>query len=223
MSADLATVTRQGAGRQNTSSMKHWGTPKKYVDAVNLMFDGGVDLDPCSNEHSLVEAKVTYQPPSQDGLRQTWHYKKIYVNPPYGNDKESGTTIRHWLERCAHAHYTYGSEVLALVPVAVNTMHWKRHVFTRAQAVCFLYDTRLRFLEAGKDIGKGAPMACAMVYWGQDFGRFYDIFIKHGAVVDIRNLIGQVIGPDRKQASIAPLRNEPTPRKANSNGARPLV
>ena len=62
----------------------------------------------------------------------------------------------------------YGSEVLALVPVATNTRHWKAFVFGAADAVAFLYDTRLRFLVNGKDSGKGAPMSCAMVYWGSD-------------------------------------------------------
>ncbi len=28
------------------------------------------------------------------------------------------------------------------------------------------YDTGLRFLENGYDTGKGAPMACCMIYWG---------------------------------------------------------
>lgn len=54
------------------------------------------------------------------------------------------------------------AQVIALIPVATNTRHWKESVFTRARAVCFLADTRLRFLEAGQDLGKGAPMACAM-------------------------------------------------------------
>lgn len=195
-------VTRKGAGRQNTSTMKHWGTPKKYVDAVMCVFGGSVDLDPCSGKHSLVTARVSYCPPTQDGLKESWRYKTIYVNPPYGNDKENGTTIRHWLERCAHANQTYNAEVLALVPVAANTLHWKRHVFTKARAICFLYDTRLRFLEDGKDTGKGAPMACAMVYWGQNFKRFYDVFIEHGAVVDISNLMGELIGPDRRSPKL---------------------
>ena len=84
--------------------------------------------------------------------------------------------------------------MIALVPVAVNTGHWKSSVFTRAAAVCFLYDTRLKFLENGQYGGKGAPMACATVYWGQNFRKFYKTFIRYGAVVDIRPLIGETIG-----------------------------
>ncbi|MFM8489883.1 MAG: hypothetical protein ACKOCH_26390, partial [Bacteroidota bacterium] len=100
--------------------------------------------------------------------------------------------------RCAHAHEAFNSEVLALVPIAANTTHWKKYVFTKAKAICFLYDTRLRFLENGQDSGKGAPMACAMIYWGDNYAGFYEVFIEHGAVVDISPLIGENIGSDRK-------------------------
>jgi hypothetical protein len=190
------------AGRTvNTLSMS-WGTPKKYVDAVKEVFGGRIHLDPCSNEYSIVDADIEYRLPYHDGLKESWDFSTIYVNPPYGIDKEHGTTIRNWLAHCAHAHSSYGSEVLALIPVAANTGHWKKYVFTKAHSICFLYDTRLRFLENGKDVGKGAPMACAMIYWGRQIEKFYDVFIRHGAVVDIRNLIGQQIGSERNNLSL---------------------
>ena len=190
------------AGRTvNTLSMS-WGTPRKYVDAVREVFGGQIDLDPCSNEFSVVEADVEYRLPNNDGLKESWDFPTIYVNPPYGIDKEHGTTIKNWLSHCAHANAEYGSEVLALVPVAANTAHWKKYVFTRAAGICFLYDTRLRFLENGRDVGKGAPMACAMVYWGSEFNRFYDVFIQHGAVVNISSLIGEQIGTDRNNLKL---------------------
>jgi hypothetical protein len=56
-------------------------------------------------------------------------------------------------------------------------------------------------------VGKGAPMACAMVYWGENVKRFYDVFIEHGAVVDISNLIGEKIGLDRREPSLAKRRS----------------
>jgi len=40
-----------------------------------------------------------------------------------------------------------------------------KYVWGTATGVCFPYDTRLRFLVEGKDEGKGAPMACAMIYF----------------------------------------------------------
>lgn len=177
------------AGRHVNTKSQSWGTPQKYVSAVKVFFGGAIDLDPCSNEYSIVNAKTEFLLPEHDGLVERWDYPTIYVNPPYGFNHVDGTSIKDWLRKCADANIQYGSEVLALVPVATNTAHWKRFVFTKAAGVCFLGDTRLRFLEDGKDSGKGAPMACAMVYWGADIERFKVQFSKFGPVVDITEMI----------------------------------
>ncbi|MGO8733685.1 MAG: DNA N-6-adenine-methyltransferase [Terriglobia bacterium] len=182
------------AGRKVVGHAKDWGTPKKYVDAVKECFGGTIDLDPCSNRDSIVDARVEYRLPEKDGLRDTWNFPTVYVNPPYGIDRQHGRTIKEWIKRCEEAHRVYGSEVLALVPVATNTGHWKRYVYGWATGICFLYDTRLRFLVCGKDEGKGAPMSCAMIYWGQNFRRFSEVFMRFGAVVNIENLKGIKIG-----------------------------
>lgn len=42
-------------------------------------------------------------------------------------------------------------------------------------------------------------MSCAMVYWGQNFEIFERVFLKFGAVVDIRSLRDKRIG-DRSPA-----------------------
>jgi hypothetical protein len=186
------------AGRSVNSQSQSWGTPPKYVKAIKSFFGGKVSLDPCSNEYSIVNAETEFMLPVTDGLKQEWDYPTIYVNPPYGADRERGTTIKNWLAKCALSHKKYNSEILALVPVATKTGHWKQSIFGQARAICFLYDTRLKFLENGLDVGKGAPMSCAMIYWGSDYNKFYKIFIDFGAVVDIKNLQKEKIGEKRK-------------------------
>jgi hypothetical protein len=176
------------AGRQINTLSQDWGTPEQYVRAVKDFYGGEIDLDPCSNQYSIVKAKVEYRLPDQDGLKDSWNYKHIYVNPPYGLDRKRGTGIKNWLYCCALAHKSYGSEVLALVPVATNTGHWKKYVFGKARSICFLYDTRLKFLVNGVNGGKGAPMSCAMVYWGINHYRFTSIFRKYGAIVDLKGI-----------------------------------
>lgn len=182
------------AGRTLNTLSQEWGTPEKYVKAVREFFNGKISLDPCSNEYSIVNAKTEYRLPEYDGLHESWDFPTIYINPPYGIDKERKSSIKKWLYRCAMANKEYKSEVLALVPVATNTGHWKKYVFGKATGICFLYDTRLKFLVNGKNGGKGAPMSCAMIYWGKDFDKFYLIFSKFGAVVDIRPLEGKIFG-----------------------------
>ena len=184
------------AGRKVNTLSQSWCTPSKYIDAIKLFWNGKIDLDPCSNQYSIVKAEKEFMLPETDGLQQEWNYHTIYVNPPYGTDRSRGTSIKNWLAKCAQSHKIYQSEVIALIPVAPNTLHWKKYVFGQASSICFLYDTRLRFLENGIDSGKGAPMACCLVYWGNRIDLFFDNFIQYGAVVNITNLQTKSIGSE---------------------------
>lgn len=169
------------AGRTNTNQKsKDWCTPPKYVEAISLFFRNQIELDPCSNQFSIVPAKTKFSLPI-DGLSKEWNYKTIFVNPPYGNDKEKKTSIKDWICKCYKSHKEYGSEILALIPVATNTRHWKEYIFGKA-SICFLFDTRLKFMIDGSIDNKGAPMACAMVYWGNDLNKFSEIFSAYGFV-----------------------------------------
>lgn len=177
------------AGRKIHTITKDWCTPKKYVDAIKKFFSGHVDLDPCSSKFSIINARIEYLLPEKDGLKESWNYPTIYVNPPYGIDKERKTSIKDWLKSCDNAHRRYESEVLSLIPVATNTDHWKKYIFGKANSICFLADTRLKFIMNGSDLNKGAPMACAIVYWGKHGDKFYEVFSNFGAVINITTLI----------------------------------
>lgn len=187
------------AGRHVNTLSQSWGTPPKYVNAIKTFWGGHIGLDPCSNEYSVVHADLEFLLPDKDGLREEWNSKTIFVNPPYGADRNRGTTIKDWLAKCVSAHRDYGADVIALVPVAPNTGHWKKFVFGCANSICFLYDTRLRFLENGKNTGKGAPMACCLIYWGTEKERFMEHFMDYGATIDISNLQNCKIGNERKE------------------------
>lgn len=190
------------AGRHVNTQSQSWGTPAKYVNAIKRFWGGSIALDPCSNPYSIVHAETEYLLPDTDGLSEDWSAPTIYVNPPYGADRERGTTIKHWLVKCVIAHERHGAQVIALIPVAPNTTHWKTCVFGQASAICFLYDTRLRFLENGLDVGKGAPMACCLVYWGEDVERFRSNFMEYGAVIDITSLKEEKIGTERNACTM---------------------
>lgn len=190
------------AGRTNINQKStSWCTPPKYAEALERFFSSGIDLDPCSNIYSLVNAKIRYILP-EDGLQKEWRYKTIFVNPPYGADKERGTTIKNWIAKCEEANRCYDAEVVALIPVATNTRHWKDYIFGKASGICFLYDTRLKFWINGQCDDKGAPMSCAIVYWGSDVKRFIYIFSKFGAALDITSSVGMVFGSENRQLKL---------------------
>lgn len=145
------------------------------------MFDK-VEFDPCSNKDSIVNAGIEIILPD-DGLKRKWSYKTIFVNPPFGRDFERKTTIKDWILKCYEANEKYDAEVLLLIPVATNTSHWKEFIFGKASAICFLYDTRLKFRINGNEDNKGCPMACAMIYYGENIEKFYKIFSSVGYVM----------------------------------------
>mgnify|MGYP006972984471 CR=1 FL=1 len=64
------------------------------------MFDK-VEFDPCSNKDSIVNAGIEIILPD-DGLKQKWSYKTIFVNPPFGRDFERKTTIKDWILIVCH-------------------------------------------------------------------------------------------------------------------------
>jgi hypothetical protein len=58
------------AGRNIITLSQSWGTPHKYVNAVKEVFGGQIQLDPCSNEFSVVKAQTEYLLPKHDGLKR---------------------------------------------------------------------------------------------------------------------------------------------------------
>jgi hypothetical protein len=159
------------AGRRVNTKSKDWCTPPKYVAPITAFFGGVIELDPCSNSESIVNAKIEL---CKGGLEYDWSTaKSVYVNPPYGRDGE--TTIYDWLKKC----HISNTEIIALIPVATNTKHWKHFVFS-SQVICFLGDTRLKFLIDGNTNNKGASMSCCLVYWGKNGKDFIHIFSDYG-------------------------------------------
>jgi hypothetical protein len=80
------------SGHIADSAAVDWTTPQWVIDLVKEAFGGSIDLDPCSNEQSIVGARVEYRLPEDEGLVDTWQpalpeggtAQTAFVNPPYG-------------------------------------------------------------------------------------------------------------------------------------------
>lgn len=159
------------AGRKNSLNNCDWNTPPKIVDTIKEFWEE-IDLDPCSNKYSIVNANYEFY---VNGLEEDWSkFKTIFVNPPFGKG------IKKWFQKSL---LYKGSETIFLVPVATNTSHWKECVFGQANAICFLFDARLKFYFEGKEYKKGAPMACCLIYYGKNYNEFKIKFSKLGNVI----------------------------------------
>lgn len=150
-----------------SSACEHWNTPEDVLVALAELWPEGIDLDPCSNDGSIVGARVAYTK-ADDGLTRPW-LGRVYVNPPYGRG------ILAWLERALIASND-GAEVVLLVPARVDTVWW--HTFAaRAEGVCF-WRGRLTFRGAPDP----APFPSAILYYGSDAPRFRRVFSSRGLV-----------------------------------------
>lgn len=167
------------AGRTVNAEKKDWNTPPKYSIPITK-FMGKIELDPCSNEASIVDADMNYIYPTNDGLLDEWDAKTVFVNPPYGRSNGSG--LYDWLLKSISEYEKYKFEVIFLIPVATNTKHFKEIIFVEYDAICFLNDTRLRFYNNGVEDKKGAPMACCLCYKGYRPDDFKSSFSKFGKV-----------------------------------------
>lgn len=165
------------AGRSPVAGKKDWNTPPKYVQPIKQFF-GGIDLDPCSNSTSIVEARNEFCLPEKDGLIEDWDAKTVFVNPPYG--RSGGSSLYSWIKKSLIEYDKWKFEVIFLIPVATNTKHFKEIIFPQYNAICFLSDTRLRFLNNGVEDKKGAPMACCLVYKGERGEKFKEVFDEYG-------------------------------------------
>lgn len=149
------------------SECEHWNTPAIVLETLLELWPDGIDLDPCTNDGSLVPAAKTYTK-AEDGLTRPWA-GRVFVNPPYGRG------VLAWLER-AHLTAQEGGEVAMLLPARVDTA-WFHTYGARADAVCF-WRGRLTFVGAPDP----APFPSAVLYYGRARARFARVFSQHGLV-----------------------------------------
>lgn len=226
----------------NPGESVDWCSPPKVLDPVHEFFGGIIDLDPCSNDKSIVGATVEFKLPEHDGLKESWAVKgahtSVYDNPPFGrcyvrddgqvvlsakqwtrgrklfkdyqkllatatqsditaanvnalemiSDVEAArfraTSIRNWVDKAIYHHREDQTQVLTLIPAAVDTATWQDGVFPTADAVCYIKG-RLTFLG---NVKGPAPMACAIVGWVDDTDRFVKVFSKLGTCHRLRSL-----------------------------------
>lgn len=163
------------AGHIASATRTDWRTPTWLVSSIESFFrsvsggEVGIQLDPCASPKRAAHfARRNIHPPA-DGLRENWAGQNVYCNPPYGRG------IRDWARKaCALRHEDLidgTTNVILLIPAAVDTKHWQKGVFRCADAVCFI-EGRLHF----DDSKVGAPMACALVYFGAYLGDFLGHF-----------------------------------------------
>lgn len=89
----------------NPGASVHWNTPNRILTPVRDFFNGVIDLDPASNDTSIVGAVNEFSLPETDGLLTPWDVvgpgTRAYINPPFGkcyvrDDNEVVFAAKEW-------------------------------------------------------------------------------------------------------------------------------
>ena len=172
------------SGHIASSSKVDWTTPANIVGIVRAFYDGAIAMDPCAGVVDLATFNIRLP---VDGLEYPW-IDRVYCNPPFGTTYVKDTdvltpkqwraaglppgyrrqTLSQWIDK---ADRFQGQSIL-LIPAAVDTKWWQGAIFQHAGGVCFI---RGRVAFGGGAPGP-APMACALVYFGERERRFRDFF-----------------------------------------------
>lgn len=154
----------------------NWYTPyEPILSRVNSVFQGGIDLDPCSDEHAQKTVCATkFYTVQDDGLssENKW-FGKVFLNPPYCLAEVNKGMQEMFLER-AIAEVNKGNvqECILLLKASPGA-RWFESAFT--QTSLGWLKSRLRFESRLGDSGK-APFGSVIAYIGPNESRFVEAF-----------------------------------------------
>ena len=187
------------------SAKVDWNTPQWVIDLCREAM-GSIELDPCSNPTSLVNANVAWTLPDHDGLKEPWNAKTVFVNPPYGRvymnkttkalytpkefralslTKEqkrdyATSTIYDWVYLAQRYFDIFKYDLCLLIPASVETKHWQKIIFKHSNAICF-FKSRVKFIGGSNS----PPMPTALIYYGSNTDVFVKVFEPYGFVLNL--------------------------------------
>lgn len=182
---DLASIVthlrlKVGGGKKKGDT-DSWCTPKEVRDPVHAFWPEGIDLDPFSNGHSIMDARVSWTK-ADDAFKKDWQvdgFEHIWLNPIYS---DPGPGMERLTDTIAEA----GGEGLCLPKGDWSTEWWRLYVEERASAICY-WRKRLSFLSEGA-AQTTANFPTALVYYGVNPDRFCDHFEEYGDVRGLREV-----------------------------------
>jgi hypothetical protein len=161
-----------------SSKYQEWNTDPDFLALVRQV--APIDLDPCSNQWSLVGARHTFNE-KENGLDKKWSVYVTdglaYVNSPYGR------ALPKWYKKVHEEAVLYRVQTLGLCPARTDTKYFHNYLIT-ADALCF-WKGRLKFYREGKPYkGKDATSTFPPLvsYWGPQRERFAEVFGSKGKI-----------------------------------------
>lgn len=150
-----------------------WFTPEDIVEAARAVL-GDIDLDPASTPDAnvVVKAKQIFTA-EQDGLAQDWH-GRVFMNPPYAS-----ALVAKFCEKLTVEHSA--GRVTAAVVLVNNATEtdWFQSLGMFTTSIAFPRG-RVKFWHPEKEAHAGALQGQAVLYIGEDAGKFAAEFSRFG-------------------------------------------
>ena len=77
------------AGMNVDSGQKTWLTPPEIIRSL-----GEFDLDPCVPDSMPWQTAKRMVTKAEDGLTVDWNGKRVWLNPPYGRERATRSSVR---------------------------------------------------------------------------------------------------------------------------------
>jgi hypothetical protein len=163
-----------------------WNTPSWILREIEAHIQGPIDLDPCSNSGSYVNALTEWHREDLPLGRSWQQFRTIFCNPPWGD------ALYPWSEKVAQEGVMSGPTIYYLVPARSETQ-WFRHKVLQADLVVFF--PRMSFWRDGVLL---APTpGCVLAWWqgsmpDEKRTSFIERFRQYGWIVDTSKVVQEV-------------------------------
>ncbi len=136
---------------ERSTNNQEWYTPKWVLEDL-----GGFDLDPCSAEKPLFKIADKTFNVKDNGLKQDWGGKRVFLNPPYKHpvlDKFIDKMIKN-------------NNGIALLFCRFDTVLWQTKILPNATSMILL-SSRVKFLRSdGTEGGTPGTASCLVAFGG---------------------------------------------------------
>lgn len=149
-----------------------WLTPPDIIKAL-----GPFDLDPCAPVVRPWDTASAHYTVEDDGLSKPWQ-GRVWLNPPFNRYQ-----LDAWMARMVQHR-----NGIALLPARTETATFYRHIWPKADAVCFLKGRpHFHYVDGRRaPFNSGAPI-CLIAYGGENKKALFDAGL--GVVIPLAHMI----------------------------------
>lgn len=136
-----------------SSKTDDWATPIEFYKNLDKQFH--FDLDPCASDENHKCKK--YFTKEDDGLKKSWRYHRVFMNPPYGRE------IGKWVAKAYKENLVNNTFIVALLPARTDTKWFHDWIYKKENTEIIFIKGRLKF----NDVKQSAPFPSMIVIYGR--------------------------------------------------------